>query len=647
MCLELTSTSRHLRALERRARTSHINSPNENDQAPASAVVEEHGEHQDQFNAETGDSNARFHNEGRLPKEAEANDRHTFAWMVSQEVRQTTGIEPSRQSSYTFSSRNESQFDPSTLSLPQHDYILHLAQVVDFHLHANCLFVDHTVSPRPLNDPSSWSSETAPETWHTKLFALIALGKMFLERGATSLGPPGIREFLKGAKALPSNIILCQDAILAIETLCLLAIYAETANMHMAAYLYIAQAMGIARSCHLDKEYELPNELISTRRKTAQTIWWTVCVLDHRYSGTIGANLNHNMKGKIEDLLFPDGNLNFDSTVALQINISVARILTQVTIVHSTYKTTDGASFALINGIMDQLKTLRSLGQKMSKRPQFCFDRSLQAISRPVATIHLLFCHCTIIAAKPVLMHLFKSWFNNDNHSTSLNTPSEPMFAIMRTCVNATNLGLNIISVLHEQHLLEMFLPFNVEVTFLAALSLTLSTVVLPDIIHSNLVNVAKEVLWDMSHIGNATATSLGDELKLIDKTIHDLSSRRGITQSFTSGTSRVAQDGESLNNSFLNLVEVPKTSEQVICEPELLQKDRTAALTSDAENQSRQFEDREPQAAIRNTPPSFPLLQTSASMLQSREPDGLDTNTTEDAYDFNMLDLEWLEYVQ
>jgi hypothetical protein len=73
----------------------------------------------------------------------------------------------------------------------------------------------------------------------TKVLIVIALGKLFLGKGASNDGPPGMRDFLRSATTLPSNIALSYDPLMAAETLYLLAIYAQAADMHNAAYLYV------------------------------------------------------------------------------------------------------------------------------------------------------------------------------------------------------------------------------------------------------------------------------------------------------------------------------------------------------------------------------------------------------------------------
>ena len=177
-------------------------------------------------------------------------DRPVSTWAFSQEVRQI--LEPGAprelanwsnddtQVSYIASLQGKTQFDPSTLNLPPKEHIVHLAGVVDFHLNANYCVFNHQAFEEQLSSVSTQDLLTATGIWRVKLFLVVALGKLFLEKGATDLGPPGIREFLQGVHTLPSNIVLCEDPLMATETLCLLTIYAQAADMHIMAYLYVS-----------------------------------------------------------------------------------------------------------------------------------------------------------------------------------------------------------------------------------------------------------------------------------------------------------------------------------------------------------------------------------------------------------------------
>lgn len=83
------------------------------------------------------------------------------------------------------------------------------------------------------------SLESASSLWHTKILAILALGKLFMEKGASAFGPPGVREFQRAVAILPTTVALSQEPLIAIETLLLLSIYSQAADMHHVAYLYV------------------------------------------------------------------------------------------------------------------------------------------------------------------------------------------------------------------------------------------------------------------------------------------------------------------------------------------------------------------------------------------------------------------------
>ena len=69
---------------------------------------------------------------------------------------------------------------------------------------------------------------------------VIALGKLFLGHGASRSGPPGIREFLLAVQNLPTDMVLWEDPLTAVEATCLLAFYAQQADILNTAYIYVS-----------------------------------------------------------------------------------------------------------------------------------------------------------------------------------------------------------------------------------------------------------------------------------------------------------------------------------------------------------------------------------------------------------------------
>lgn len=147
---------------------------------------------------------------------------------------------PCPSDSYTASLSDLAITKRSPPNLPPKDYIIYLSHVADHHLNANYYFFNRQVFQDRLTKQSFNDFSGGSEVWQTEILMIIALGKLFLERGATSLGPPGIREFLLSAITLPSNFTLIENPITAIEALCLLVIYAQAADMHRLAYLYVS-----------------------------------------------------------------------------------------------------------------------------------------------------------------------------------------------------------------------------------------------------------------------------------------------------------------------------------------------------------------------------------------------------------------------
>lgn len=123
-------------------------------------------------------------------------------------------------------------------SLPHHAHVRHLAVVADFHLNAVFHAFDYQTFTNQLHQTVSNALSKILTIWQAKALAIIAVGKLFLEKGATEEGPPGIQEFLQCIASLPSAIDQARDPLASMEMLCVLAFYAHFADMHTAAYLY-------------------------------------------------------------------------------------------------------------------------------------------------------------------------------------------------------------------------------------------------------------------------------------------------------------------------------------------------------------------------------------------------------------------------
>ncbi|KAI1392697.1 uncharacterized protein F4822DRAFT_425900 [Hypoxylon trugodes] len=645
----------HLRALERRATISHGDSPGEPDPVLASASASASAEDQRgqyRLDTEMRDSNISGHGQekqtpggftftssGRTAN-ADLKEPPASVWKLSQDVCRILGTESGGRPSHAVGDTEESRDSTSAVNLPEHDYIVYLAHIVDFHLHAGCLFDGHTISIPRGDDTAPGLPHTESKIWVVQVSAVVALGRLFLEKGATGSRPPGFQEFLQGSDAVPSNTILLLYPLLAIEALCLLSVYAHSADMHAVAYLYIAQTIAIARCRNLDDQRKAPIGIESDETKTARRLWHTVCILDRRYSAAIGMLPNYPTQDVDNIFLDESSGLAINNTSSL--NLTIACRLSRIIMLHSKHHTIDTKLSPLTEEIMAELRCLHLLGRSISVLPHFRFGHSLHAISRPAATLHLLYCHCVIIAAQPILLYLLRRRLSSGEPPALASSLLETSFAVLRSCANAANFALDIIAMLHDQNLLEIFFFSNVEITFLAALALILIDVVLPAPTGSDRVGKAIGVLHDMGRYGSATAIALGADLKRIHEAVAALS---GYPRNERGTEVTTSQDGDSFNVRFLNLIETPNPPEKPAGRPETLQ----GRLETMAKDPDVQFMGRGQGTRVTtqsSTGRSAPQ-QTAANMVHAEESPSIALGEAEDAYSFDMLNLEWLEYVQ
>ncbi|KAE9382229.1 hypothetical protein N431DRAFT_476868 [Stipitochalara longipes BDJ] len=577
-----------------------------------------------------------------------APSRHVSTWALSYEVRQVLGPSLGEQhsfsrdgsgASYSMSLRCGSPLESLALSLPPKDNIIHLAQVADFHLNANCLFLNFSGFLQRLNGASIKSLQTASGVWRVKLLLVIALGRFFLERGATSSGPPGIREFLQGTHDLPPTLILRQDPVIALETLCLLAIYSQAADMHEVAYLYTGQASRLARSCEIDQEGRLDDNFKPLGKNDVQKLWWTVCALDQRHSAVSGVSPDYVAQEEQDKEHSAEKDLCTSSSFTQWFNFSVANQLAKIMKVLSAHSKEEILSSSFIDEVVIELTALQSLGKRITTLQLLCYDRSLLTISRPIAALHLSYCHCIIRAAKPILTHHVKMRDDISPEATS----TEVRFKIITTCINAACHSLNIISALREQNLLETFLFFDLEIIFLAALSLVLANIIIPVATGPSFIHVAKEALEYMSYRGNLPAKRLKDELNYICVMAASLPPflHRPLQPSIVPKAIPLIQDGLVLNEAIFDVIDLDPTAGH---SDDLLQEN---ARDHPMENQWPQHEIQQTATLTQNPPWGVSPLPTMNSLPHSDEIyiDGF--NAADIPFTLDMADLQWLDSVQ
>jgi proline utilization trans-activator len=132
--------------------------------------------------------------------------------------------------------------DLSKIELPSKDLAEYYTNTVSVHLGALYHLYDSSVFLRKLEEfytEREAGIEHPTSLWHIQMLLVFACGKSILAREAYSTGPTGISFFQLTIEGLPDFRALQQEPMLAIEILCLLALFLEAADIRSAAYGYV------------------------------------------------------------------------------------------------------------------------------------------------------------------------------------------------------------------------------------------------------------------------------------------------------------------------------------------------------------------------------------------------------------------------
>lgn len=289
----------------------------------------------------------------------------SFSWQIRCFLNNVVGqdvpinlVPASEEETYTMASTLIRGSLPIVDEIPSREYAKYLSETTLFHLGSTYHVFEREGFMSKLDRfyNESWCDKPLKELWHMQLLLVIAFGKLFLRRGASSLGPPGAPDFLRALKLQPDVLDLWDDPILRIEILCLISLYLLTADIRGTAYTFvcvspafalppiclsdssqIGQAMRIALSLGMNRETP-PNHLDHIEHQRRRRLWWTLYIIDRKLSINMGAPLS--IRNEDIDTSLPgDHDLGFSNS-ALNLHIKLATLEGRVMsgIVNSYYQ---------------------------------------------------------------------------------------------------------------------------------------------------------------------------------------------------------------------------------------------------------------------------------------------------------------------
>ncbi|KAM6532860.1 hypothetical protein FALCPG4_005906 [Fusarium falciforme] len=321
--------------------------------------------------------------------------------------------------------------------------------------------------------------------WHIQMLLVLAFGKSILSREHCEKGPSGMVYFTHAIEAMPDIRRLYEHPLLSIEILCLTALFMHATDLLQESYVTIGQALRMSVSNVMNKLF--PETLRPPNVEYQRRLWWTVYCIDRKSAAMLGSPSV--MRDDDISIPFPDAKEEDDAQNVFAIHVRISSYL--------------GKILDVIYGIHGQqrnflveVKTILSRLAETSSvlREHLCLDlqQSRESVNREAATLHLLLHQCVILTVRPVLFSLLKPLLSPDTPSSSNTQPLSPAFeSMLRMCIDSAIHILKIMSLLKQQMMCDIFLPYDIDAVFSAAFALILIDIIRP----------ANELLWDLPQV--------------------------------------------------------------------------------------------------------------------------------------------------
>ncbi|PWY87950.1 Zn(II)2Cys6 transcription factor [Aspergillus sclerotioniger CBS 115572] len=404
--------------------------------------------------------------------------------------------------------------------LPSLDYALHLFNVAKLHLGQTYRFLDEeSFNAHILAFYDAKAEKPAePRMWFVQFLLILAFGKAFLSR-PNGHDPPGSKFFVRAMSHMPKSPSTGRDSLMVIETLALAALYLYSIDHRENAHMHIGQAVRIAQLEGLHTQ--LPDAELGTKTVTrCQNLWWTLYILDRQVSFAVGLPMI-TQDCEISTLIRTPR----DRSQAMVFNLQVKLSQMLSSILATIYKTEKTQLGAFLESTRNILQAMARLAKEIEEMIPGKFQR-MDSVSQETRHIVLLYHQCVIIATRPLLLSVLKERLEKlgraeENWQGFLALPKSLISIGIKSAIKT----LQVLS--DENIFLEVFLPFDLEFTYAAALHLTMgNTLFPPDIATQSYSHLAHQVLDEMISRGNKVARLRKSELTRLEGLFQALAER-------------------------------------------------------------------------------------------------------------------------
>ncbi|KAM0508977.1 hypothetical protein ACHAPB_001861 [Verticillium nonalfalfae] len=440
---------------------------------------------------------------------------------------------------------------PDMTGLPSMDYAIYLFNAVKFHLGRAYRFFEDASFLSRMNefyDGEARTVATQHQFWFVQYLLMLAFGKAFVSRSRASKDPLGACYFTRAMSLMPDPAVFRRDSILAIELTALAGLYFYAIDHRESAHVYLGHAIRIAQLEGLHTplpEKELGAQMV----KRCRNLWWTLYIMDRQFSTSLGLPMSIQDGGITTHLSVPGENSQEDTAVVLQVKLSqlLSHILSSI---YQTDQTQLGPFLEMTGSI---LRTLAGHAQDIEEVIAQKFKNSVDTMPKGIWHISLLYHQCVMVATRPLLLFVLQDRLNSPEHgdkdwepflSTTTSLISTGIKSAVKTLQILTDeeyllgaptppaclLTLSLLLVLVESNpgVAEVFLVFDLEFVYSAAIHLTMADALFPSVAedargHSQ---AAHSIMDDMMAKGNKVAATRKEDLTQLEDLCRELAAR-------------------------------------------------------------------------------------------------------------------------
>ncbi|KAE8408672.1 hypothetical protein BDV37DRAFT_295264 [Aspergillus pseudonomiae] len=413
---------------------------------------------------------------------------------------------------------------PDISGLPSLDHALYLSETVRFHLGQSYRLYNedefiHNVREFYYGDAAKMATEH--RLWFIQFLLVLAFGTAFLHRSKRAKEPPGSKFFTRAMSLMPDHAPLWKGSLLAIEVLAMAGLYLYSIDQRESAHIYVRQAIQIAQfeglHTHLPEE-QLGAETVSRCRD----LWWTLYILDRHFSYSVGLPMM-TQDSDISTPIDPPSTCSHRDIV-MSLQAKLAHLLSNI--LNTVYKTEKTQVGSFLEMTRSTLQTLAGHAQEVEKIIHVRFSNSVDTMPKGTRHITLLYHQCVIVATRPLLLSALIERLENLDHEREY---WRSFLALTKTLISiGIKSAVKMLQILsNDDNLLEIFLPYDLEFTYAAALHLAMANAVFPQALDGQAyLEEAHRILDEMISNGNKVAEVRKAELVHLEMLFEELATR-------------------------------------------------------------------------------------------------------------------------